>query len=71
MIRTYRSLVGLLATVAAVTALMVVPATSSADKTLQIDVSPLGPIVCPLVGTGTGNLVGGALLAYHYRICPS
>jgi hypothetical protein len=71
MTRTYRSLVGLLATVATVAALMVVPATSSADKTLEVDASPLGPVACPILGTGTGNLVGGVLVAFHYRICPS
>jgi ribose/xylose/arabinose/galactoside ABC-type transport system permease subunit len=69
MIRTQRSFAALLATVATVCALMV-PASASADKTLQIDVSSLGAIVCPIVGTGTGGL-NGVLLALKLRICPS
>jgi hypothetical protein len=70
MIRTYRSFAGLLATVATVAALMVVPATSSADKTLQISVPSLGAIVCPILGNGTGS-VNGVLIALNLRICPS
>ena len=71
MIKRYRSLVGLLATIAAITALMVAPAASNADPTLQIDASPLAPLACGALGSGTGNLAGGPLLAYNYRICPS
>jgi hypothetical protein len=69
MIRTYRSFAALLATVATVAALMVVPASSSA-KTLELSLPQLGEIVCPIVGNGTGGL-NGVLLALNIRICPS
>ena len=67
LIRTQRAFVGLLATVATVVALMV-PAGAQA-KTLDLPLAPLDAILCPLVGTGSGSLIGGALLALNIRVC--
>jgi hypothetical protein len=67
--KKHRAFAGFLATAAAVVALTV-PATSSAT-TATIDLSPLGPLVCGLLGGGDGQLHGGPLLGFNLRVCPS
>lgn len=66
LIRT-RTFAGLLATVATVAALMV-PVSASA-KTISLTPTPLDGLICGLVGTGGGSLLGGVLVALNIKIC--
>ncbi len=57
----------MLATAAVVVGMMV-PAGASA-KTIELSPTPLDGLVCSLVGTGNGSLLGGALVALNIRVC--